>query len=79
MFKTPEELKQFLTWAKEQGIQKVKVKDIEVEFTALAVIPHSVLSEIEQESLDPRVEAMREAASQVDEDDEDLFYSSSGA
>lgn len=39
MFKTADELKEFIEWAKTQQIQKVKLKGVEVEFSAYAFVP----------------------------------------
>ena len=38
MFKDVEELKQFVIWARDQKIQQVKVGEVEVTFSALALL-----------------------------------------
>ena len=38
MFKTPEQLKEFILWAKEHKLKRVKVGTIEVEISDLAFI-----------------------------------------
>ena len=40
MFKTVEELKEFIEWAKTQQIQKVKLKGVEVEFSPYTFLPN---------------------------------------
>lgn len=39
MFKTIQELKEFIEWAKTQQIQKVKLKGVEVEFSSYTFLP----------------------------------------
>lgn len=38
MFKTSEELKAFIIWAKSQGLKKAKVGDIEFELSELSYV-----------------------------------------
>lgn len=73
MFSTISDIKEFLEWAKAQGIQAVKVGDLEVQFSALALLPADALKDIsnggattlaETEPLDKQ------------EDDDILFHSS---
>lgn len=40
MFKTVDELKAFIEWAKSQQIQKVKLKGVEVEFGPYVHLPN---------------------------------------
>lgn len=46
MFKTVDDLKEFLIWAKTQGIQSIKAKGVEVHYSALSLIPAETLKEL---------------------------------
>lgn len=72
MFKTPSELKEFIIWAKEHKVKRVRVDNIEVEISDLAFI----------EGLEPLSsqigpitgqESNQDAAKK--EEDEDLYWS----
>lgn len=76
MFKDAEELKEFVIWAKSQGIQHVKVQDIEITFSNYAMLQTF-------ESQSPSVGVKEMAASQPKteeeirlEEEELLFHSS---
>lgn len=46
MFKTTEELKLFIEWAKEQKIKTLKVGDIHVDFSDLAFLPETMYQDL---------------------------------
>lgn len=73
MFKTADELKQFLTWAKDQQIVRVEVGDVKVEFSPLAAIKESMLQDLENGSASTLADS--EPSTKKD-DDEDLYWSS---
>lgn len=67
MFKTPDDLKAFLTWAKDQKIKSVSVADdgVKVEFSDLAFVPEDAFQDLtnggpstlaETEPIDPKEE-----------------------
>lgn len=68
MFKNPEELKNFIIWAKNQGIKRVKVEQIEFELSDISIV--SSLSAQESQNA-PKVEG-----NLPDLDDEELLYMS---
>lgn len=71
MFKEVTEIQSFLTWCRDNGIQKVKVKGVEVEFSALSFLPTDDLKDISggaSTSADPKLD-------QQAEDEDLLFYS----
>lgn len=73
MFKSVEELKAFLEWAKGQNIEQVKVADIEIKFSALAVIPTESLKEMTSGSANTLVD---DEQMSKEEYEEILFHSS---
>lgn len=72
MFKTQEELKEFLLWAKQEKVVRVKIADIEVEFSGLALIEEANLNTATEpksgEELKPQ---------ETDKEDEMLYWSTS--
>jgi hypothetical protein len=74
MFKDPQQLMDFLSWAKEQQILKVKVADIEVEFSPLAAVPKDFqLQELSNGGANTLADT---EPGNKKEDDEALFWSS---
>lgn len=45
MFKTVDELKKFILWAKSNKIKKLRIKDIEVEISELDFLPDTNLTD----------------------------------
>lgn len=74
MFKSPSELQEFIVWAKEQKIKRVKVDNIEFEISDLALI----------EGIEPLVSQTPTSASSAPEqeaakkEEDDLLYWSTG-
>jgi hypothetical protein len=80
MFKNTDELKEFIIWAKEQGLKSVKTDNISFEVSDYELVKKftsqtTVLSEIEKPA-ESRVDVIRQEAKQKDEDEELLFWSS---
>jgi O-succinylbenzoate synthase len=73
MFSNIDQIKEFLEWAKSQGIQAVKVADIEVSFSPLAFLPQEDLKEITNAGSATLAET---DPNQAAEDEELLFHSS---
>ena len=74
MFKTIQELKDFLVWANTQNIKTIKVQDVEVEFTTKA----TDVSQLKSQSVlvsDPKIAKEIEKLEAL-EDEELLFFSS---
>jgi len=46
MFKTAEDLKAFIDWARERRIKSVKVGTIQVEFSELAFVPDETYQDL---------------------------------
>lgn len=78
MFKTTQDLQEFLLWCQQAKIKAVKVGDMEVQFSDLAFI--DILS---QEAIAPMTEERDTSKTMVDtaaeEADEDLLFWSSKA
>ena len=78
MFKTIDELKAFLLWAKKEKIDAVKVGDVEVHFNNTAMLDNITdLSEKTQEEHEVRKvveEQLGEMPKNIDEDP-DLYHS----
>lgn len=72
MFKTAEELKQFIEWARDQKILKVRVDKIEVEFSHLALMHEDELQELTNGGSSTLAES---EPSTKQEDEKDLYYS----
>lgn len=73
MFKTPEELKAFILWAKDQKIQRVKVDKIEVEMSAYAFIDVLTQEVVSSQVPEPLSEATK--TPQEKEEEELLYWS----
>lgn len=71
MFKTIEELKEFILWAKSEKIARIKVADVEVEMSNIALIPQAYAS-----VLSSQTEKSQENQSSASEDEELLMWSS---
>lgn len=81
MFKTELELKQFILWAKDHGIKRIKAKGLEVEISDLAIA--STLYPKDESSFEKPIKAKEETDSiksmldtMPSEDDDDLLYAS---
>lgn len=74
MFEDADELKEFLLWAKEQKILKVKVKDVEVEFSAFAFIDEQTGASTSSATPPALSEATADKPTRI-QDDPDLFHS----
>ncbi len=75
MIKDVEDLKELLLWAKEQKILKLKVGDVEVEFSAFAFMESDPTARLADSTQPP---ALIEATAEPDiamKDDPDLFHS----
>jgi len=83
MFKEIDELKEFIVWAKENGLSSVKVGDIHVEISHIGILQSAseVQTPIEQavaktnKPMSPEEKKSRDDKAQEEEDDL-LFWSS---
>lgn len=75
MFTTVAQLKNFITWAKEQGIRELKVDNVEIKFSELAFIPQSEFKDMSIGGASTLADT--EQLSQ--EEENDILYHSSGA
>lgn len=71
MFKTIDDLKEFLMWAKTQGIQSIKAKGVEVHFSHLAM-SEDIIKELTDGSA-----TLTDIEPKDKRDDEDALYWSS--
>lgn len=71
MFENPTDLKEFLSWAKNQKIQSLKVGDVEIVFHPLALVDGATFDENEAN------EALSTALGMTTEDEDDLLFHSS--
>lgn len=78
MFKTQEELKDFITWAIEKRLARVRVGDVEVDISALAYIDSVPVDGSLSQSLSPsRTYDETITPEQQAKEDEELLYHSS--
>lgn len=76
MFKTQDELKAFIIWAKEQKIQRIKIDKIEVEISNLAFIDGLEMAPLRQPAtIKPVPSSDKEPAKAEETEDPDLFWS----
>lgn len=73
VFGSVEEIKSFLLWARENGIQRAKVGDIEIEFSNLAMLAQYQDKEAVTASLDALLQKSEQQIKK--EEDELLFHS----
>ena len=71
MFKTTQELQDFILWCQQAKIKAVKVGDMEVQFSDLAFI--DTISQIAQEA-EERATSKTMVDTAPDESDEDLLF-----
>lgn len=83
MFKTTQDLKEFILWAKDQRIEAVKVGDVEVKFSTLAFLVPDEMN-LDQETAKPASTEERNTSktlvdtlTNTDEEDEELLTWSS--
>lgn len=72
MFKTVQEIQEFIVWAKSQKIKKIKLKGVEVEISELAFI--DTIAPQASEYTKPQ-ENQIDNQTKNEEEDPDLFYS----
>ena len=81
MVKSIDELKEFIQWAKKEGLQQAKIGECEFIFSAFELsktISESFSTEEEQET-NTRVQHIKDSTDQAKEEDEaDLFWSARG-
>ncbi len=72
LFTSIQELREFLEWSKAQGIQVIKVGDVEVQFSALAMLPADAYKEMSNGG------AILAESEPVDknQEEQDMFWSS---
>jgi hypothetical protein len=77
MFKSVDELKAFITWAKNNHVKRVKVGEIEVEVSDIAFIPEFNSPNISHTQANPELIASIPANKEQEaiKEDEDLFWS----
>lgn len=73
LFNSIDELKEFFEWSKKCGIQSAKIGDIEVTFSALAMLPEESLKELTNGG----ASTLAETEPENKEEQEDLLYFSS--
>lgn len=80
MIKTTQELQDFVIWARQNGVAKIKLKGVEVEFSIAAqnesIIKSLAANESKPES--PALPNTAEARAQAEDDQETLFWSVNG-
>lgn len=75
MFTTTAQLKNFILWAKKQGIRELKVDNVEIKFSELVFLPSNELKDMSLGGASTLADT--EQLSQEEQDD--LLYHSSGA
>jgi len=70
VFKTVEELKAFILWAKSEKIARIKVGDVEAEMSNVALLPEAY-SSITQSQTQPNSES--QTTTSESQDDEELL------
>lgn len=68
MFENPEDLKDFILWAKQQGVQAFKVAEVEISFSPYAVAEAQEQQAVKANPTTPEPN--------TNEDDELLYWSS---
>jgi hypothetical protein len=75
MFKSQDELKAFILWAKEQKLKRIRISDVEVEISDVALIESLSVDQISQVSPSTTFDETVSKEDQQKEDDELLFWS----
>lgn len=73
MFKTPEDLKEFITWARSLRIKSLHVGEVRVEFSELAFVDSIEATELKESS-----KTLVDDSPEQSKEDEELLYWSTG-
>lgn len=80
MFKTVEQLKEFIMWAKTQQIKQVKIKGVDVTFSDLALVEQYEMNKSQSSvlgSVQEMIGSMPRTEEQLKKEEEDLLFHSS--
>jgi hypothetical protein len=76
VFKTVDELKEFLVWAKAQRISEVKVGETHIVFSSLAIMDTLNSDSPASLTLAEAINAVQKTPEQLAKEEEDLLYAS---
>lgn len=76
MFKTVDELKEFLMWAKEQRISEVKVGETHIVFSSLALMDTLPPNSPASLNLAEAISQVKKTPEQLAKEEDDLLYAS---